>query len=126
MGVCLILCCVSPLHAQNLPGNHSTNLSARSSAKTLQVSRSETHARGEVSNKPPLCTLNDVPRLQSEGTRCATIGSSGRDMLDILRKPTPDRRMAAAQTRGHDYEVKTDSLQNGLLLVASLYREAVK
>jgi len=114
MGVCLILCCVSPLHAQNLPGNHSTNLSARSSAKTLQVSRSEAHAHGEVSDKPPIYTRGDA------------VGSPSRDILDILRKPTPDRRMTAAQTRGQDYEVKADSLQNGLLLVASLYRDAVK
>lgn len=117
MAVCLILCCVSPLHAQNLPGNHSTNLSNRSQFKTEQ-------ATGEVSDKPPVYTRADLPHLESK--RAAAHRNSGRDLLDILRKPTPDRRMAAAETRGQRYEVKSDSLQNGLLLVAAKYREAVK
>lgn len=131
---CLILGCVAPLKAQNLTDNPHSKASGQPLAKALHVPQTSSQpgiyqtppverVRGEVSEKPPVFLAQDVPTLKRKNATRRDARS--RDALDILRRPVPDRRMAA-MTRGQSYEVATDSLQNGLVLVASMYRELGK
>lgn len=123
---CLILGSISPLAAQNL-----------SSIRILQEKRARIaesatlpgsydvpplqRVRGEVSDKPPIFTEQDLPSLQTKIKTARSVHNA--DGFDVLGKPTPQRRMVAAARGQQHYEVAADSLQNGLSLVASLYRE---
>ena len=122
----LILSCITPLAAQNL-----------SSIRILQEKRariadtatppgsydvpSHQRVRGEVSENPPIFTEQDLPSLETKLKTARSVHSA--DGFDVLGKPTPQRRMVAARTGQQRYEVATGSLQNGLSLIASLYRE---
>jgi len=131
---CLILGCMTPLHAQDLTDNPHSEKSGQRPMKALRVPQTSTQAahyevppvervRGEVSEKPPVFVAQDAPSLKRKAT--VRRGGGSRDALDVLRRPAPERRMASA-TRGQSYEVAADSMQNGLALVASLYRELGK
>jgi hypothetical protein len=122
----LILGSISPLAAQNLSSTRILQEKRARIAETATLPDSydvppHQRVRGEVSEKPPIFTEQDLPTLE---TKLKTARSVHRaDGFDVLGKPTPQRRMVAA-TRGQQrYEVAADSLQNGLSLVASLYRE---
>jgi hypothetical protein len=125
----LILGSISPLAAQNL-----------SSIRILQEKRariSETatlpgsydvpplqRVRGEVSEKPPIFTEQDLPTLETKPKTARSIHRA--DGFDVLGNPTTQRRMVAATHGRQRYEVAADSLQSGLSLVSSLYREIGK
>jgi hypothetical protein len=131
---CLMLGCMAALHAQSLPGNHHANPCDELSGTASRVPQSGASAafyevppvervHGAVSEKPPVFTLQDAPSLKL--APAATEGAPRSEVSDILRQPTPYRRMAA-KTRGQYLEAAAGSIQNGLILVASMYRELGK
>jgi len=129
MVVLMMIGCMVPLHGQNLTDNllksgseERAAVPQRAPAGNYQVPPVE-RVRGEVSDKPPVYLSQDAPSLKVKTT--ASRDTAGREALEILRNPAP-RRAMASRTRGERYEVATDSLQNGLQLVASLYRELGK
>jgi hypothetical protein len=123
---CLILGSITPLAAQNLSSSRNLQEKRERIAETATLPGSyelprHERVRGEVSEKPPIFTEQSLPTLEPKLKTARSIHRA--DGFDVLGKPTPQRRMVAA-TRGQQrYEVATDSLQNGLSLVASLYRE---
>lgn len=136
--VCLILGLIAPLSAQNLPGNHSfSKTNFRSGAVQDDAPRignapvpgwhevpDMEKVRGEVSDEPPVFTDQDVASLKERPVRIRPTDSP---LSDILRKPSPYRRLVSNNTkRPQRYEVASNSLQNGLALVSAMYREIGK
>ena len=131
---CLMLGCMAALHAQSLPGNHHAIPLDELSGAVTRVPQSGSLAasyevpsvervRGEVSEKPPVFMVQDVPSLKVAPT--ATDGAPRNEVPDVLRQPSPYRRMAA-KPRGPSFDAAAESIQNGLKLVASMYRELGK
>ena len=128
---CLILGLMAPLSAQNLPGNPSllsrifkpgaahVEVTAPGSYEVPPVEK----VRGEVSDSPPVFTVQDMRTLKARIPENRAADSA--DKLDVLRKPSPFRKLAS-RTRGQRYEVATNSLQDGLAMVSAMYREAGK
>jgi hypothetical protein len=126
---CLILGCVSPLAAQN--SGSSRNIQEKreriSESATPHVSLERPghrEVRGEVSGKPPIYTAKDFPSRETKNRTARSIHKA--DGFDVLGEPTPQRRMVSASRGQQHYEVAANSLQNGLSLVASLYRDLGK
>jgi hypothetical protein len=135
---CLTLGLIAPLSAQNLASTQRpSKISFRSGAAhgdAPRFSGSSTvpgsyevpdmdKVHGEVSDEPPVFRAQDAPSLNEKtgGSRNAETAEN----LDVLRKPSPYRKMAAGK-RPQRYEVASDSLQSGLALISALYREAGK
>ena len=127
--VVLMIGCMAPLHAQNLNDNLITSRSGERGAVALRTPAGEYHlppaerVRGEVTDKPPVYVAQDAPSLKVKTT--ASGETASRKALEILRNPAP-RRAMVSRTRGQRYEVASGSLQSGLQLVASMYRELGK
>ena len=129
---CLILGLIAPLSAQNLPGNPSlfsrifkpgvthVEVTAPGSYEVPPVEK----VRGEVSDNPPVFTVQDMRTLKARVPNSRSAESA--DKLDVLRKPSPYRKLASSRTRGQRYEVAGNSLQDGLAMVSAMYREAGK
>lgn len=135
---CLILGLIAPLSAQNLVSNHKpSKTSFKSGAVPGDAPRfGNTPApgsyevpdmekvRGEVSDEPPVFTDQDAASLKERPVRSRPSDSP---LLDVLRKPSPYRRLVSNTTkRSQRYEVASNSLQNGLALVSAMYREVGK
>ena len=131
---CLSLGCMAALHAQTLPGNHHANpfgeagmVAVRVPPGGAQTASYEVppveRVHGEVSEKPALFAVQDAPSLKV--ALSANGDAPGDDVAPVLRQPSPYRRLAA-KARGSRYEVSADSLQKGLIMVASMYRELGK
>ena len=135
--VCLILGLIAPLSAQNLVSNHKPSKNSfKSGAAQSDAPRfGNTPApgsyevpdmekiHGEVSDEPPVFTDQDAASLKERPVRTRPSDSV---LSDILRKPSPYRRMASNSKRPQRYEVASNSLQNGLALVSAMYREIGK
>jgi len=131
---CLILGSIAPLSAQNLTGIHNpSGINSKSGADaprfanvpvpgSYEVPDME-KVRGEVSDEPPVFTDQDAANLKERAPKVRDADST---VLDILRKPSPYRRIASGKKQPQRYEVATNSLQNGLALVSAMYREAGK
>jgi len=127
----LILGLMAPLSAQNLPGNPSlfsrifkpgaahVEATAPGSYEVPPVEK----VRGEVSDSPPVFTIQDMRTLKVRVPKIRPAESP--DKLDVLRKPSPYRKLGS-QSRGQRYEVATNSLQEGLAMVSAMYREVGK
>lgn len=124
---CLILGLIAPLSAQNLASTQIPFENTRSAAATAIPGSYEVPAvekvHGEVSDEPAIFTDQDARTLSEKPASARHSRESTAD--DVLRKPSPYRKMAASK-RGQHYEVVADSLQTGLALVSALYREAGK
>lgn len=134
---CLILGLIAPLSAQNLFSNHKpSKTSFKSGAVPSDAPRfGNTPApgsyevpdmekvRGEVSDEPPVFTDQDAASLKERPVRSRPSDSP---LLDILRKPSPYRRLVSNNKKPQRYEVASNSLQNGLALVSAMYREVGK
>lgn len=134
---CLVLGLMAPLSAQNLVSNHKpSKTSFKSGAASADAPRfGNTPApgsyevpdmekvRGEVSDAPPVFTDQDAASLKERPVRNRPSDSP---VLDILRKPSPYRRLVSNNKRPQRYEVASNSLQNGLALVSAMYREVGK
>jgi hypothetical protein len=134
---CLILGLIVPLSAQNLVSNHKPSKTSFKSGAvpgdsprfgntpapgSYEVPDME-KVRGEVSDEPPVFTDQDAASLKERPVRSRPSDSL---LLDILRKPSPYRRLASNNKRPQRYEVASNSLQNGLALVSAMYREVGK
>ncbi len=134
---CLILGLIAPLSAQNLVSNHKpSKASFKSGAVPSDAPRfgnapapgsyevpDMEKVRGEVSDEPPVFTDQDAASLKDRPVRSRPSDSP---LLDILRKPSPYRRLASNSKRPQRYEVASNSLQNGLAQVSAMYREVGK
>lgn len=128
---CLILGLMAPLSAQNLPGNPGllsrifkpgathAEVTAPGSYEVPPVEK----VRGEVSDSPPVFTVQDMRTLKARLQASRTADAA--EKADVLRKPSPYRKLAS-RTRGQRYEVAGNSLQDGLAMVSAMYREAGK
>ena len=127
---CLILGLTVTLPAQNPHGNPSllerifkpgtprVEITVPGSYEVPPVEK----VRGEVSDSPPVFTVQDMRTLKVRVPQIRSAEST--DKLDVLRKPSPYRKSATQQPRGQRYEVATNSLPEGLALVSAMYREA--
>jgi hypothetical protein len=134
---CLILGLIAPLSAQNLVSNHKpSKASFKSGAASSDAPRfGNTPApgsyevpdmekvRGEVSDEPPVFTDQDFASLKERPVKSRPSDSP---LFDILRKPSPYRRLVSSTKKPQRYEVASNSLQNGLALVSAMYREVGK
>jgi hypothetical protein len=127
----LILGLMAPLSAQNLPGNPSLfSRIFKPGATQVEVTAPGSYevppvekVRGEVSDSPPVFTVQDMRTLKARLPNHRAAESA--DKLDVLRKPSPYRKLASRK-RGQRYEVASNSLQDGLAMVSAMYREAGK
>jgi hypothetical protein len=122
----LILGCISPLAAQNPGSNRNFEAKRARIVRSAALPNSydvppQQRVQGEVSGKPPVLTEKDLTALETQRKTARSVHRA--DGFDVLGKPTPQRRMVAATPGQQRYEVSVDSLQKGLALVASLYRE---
>lgn len=134
---CLILGLIAPLFAQNLVSNHKPSKASfkpgavpsdaprfgqTPTPGSYEVPDTE-KVRGEVSDEPPVFTDQDAASLKVRPVRSRPLDSP---LLDLLRKPSPYRRLASNTKRPQRYEVASNSLQNGLAQVSAMYREIGK
>lgn len=127
----LILGLMAPLSAQNLSGNPSlfsrifkpgaahVEATAPGSYEVPPVEK----VRGEVSDSPPVFTIQDMRTLKAKLPKAEPVATT--DQNDVLRKSSRLRRMAS-RNQGQRYEVAGNSLQEGLAMVSAMYREAGK
>lgn len=127
----LILGLTVTLPAQNPHGNPSLlNRIFKPGAAAVEITAPGSYevppmekVRGEVSDSPPVFTVQDMRTLKVRVPEIRSAEST--DKLEVLRKPSPYKK-SGSQTRGQRYEVATNSLQEGLALVSAMYREAGK
>jgi len=135
----LILGSLAPLSAQNLVSTSSpSKTTLKASGMPGEAARfAEINAtpgsyelpamekvQGEVTDEPAVFNAQDALNLKDKTGSSTDVESVV--CLDVLRKPSPYRKIMALHPKARRYEVTTDSLQSGLAQISALYRETGK
>ena len=137
----LALSAVTPLIAQNLVGTthafeaglKSDDLDGSSDPRFASMSvpsgRYEVpameKASGSLPDAKPVFASQDALTLNPRVTTAPQNVESVVD-LDVLRSPSPYRKIAVSTGNSQPYEVSPNSLQNGLARISAVYRESGK
>ncbi len=137
----LVLSSIAPLSAQNIGSNPRSSETDTSSAVSLDDSSDVRFAedtvlpgnyevpalkkaQGQISDGKPVYAAQDALTLSTETSGPRNVESVVD--LDVLRNPSPYRKVMVSTNSGAPYEISADSLQNGLALISAVYRETGK
>ena len=81
-------------------------------------------AQGQLSDGKPVYAAQDALTLNTEASSPRNVESVVD--LNVLRQPSPYRRIAVSANGGAPSEMATGNLQNGLALISAVYRESGK
>ncbi|MEO8617138.1 MAG: hypothetical protein ABI600_18515, partial [Luteolibacter sp.] len=131
---------LAPLTAQNLASasrssENSTNAGILDESRNLQFADDSAlpgnyevpavdKAQGQMSDGKPVYAAQDTLTLNTEASSPRNVESVVD--LNVLRHPSPYRRIAVSSRGGAPSEIAADSLQSGLALISAVYRESGK
>ena len=81
-------------------------------------------AQGQISDGKPVYAAQDALTLNTETSSPRNVESVVD--LNVLRHPSPFRRIAVSSHGGASSEISTDNLQSNLALISAVYRESGK
>ncbi len=81
-------------------------------------------AQGRISEGKTVFASQDALTLNTESTAPRNVESVVD--LNVLRNPSPYRKVMVSSTGGAPYQISADSLQTGLALISAVYRETGK
>ena len=140
MVVAALLSCVTPIGAQNI-GSSSSSISSSLKSPGNEDSQNPASADpgpfndfyevaslkkalGELPDGKPAFVTQDALTLNSkEATRSSVEAVAN---LDVLRNPSPYRRVMVSTEGKMPYEVSTNGLETGLAMISAVYRKTGK
>jgi len=81
-------------------------------------------AQGQISEGKSVFAAQDALTLNIESTASRNVEAVVD--LNVLRNPSPYRKVMVSTSGGAPYEISADSLQTGLALISAVYRETGK
>lgn len=122
----LILGTVAPLSAQNLVSSLDLSESRLKQEASIPPGTCDVpsleRVRGEASNDTSVIASQDVATLNIKPSGETKVNEVVD--LDILRQPSPYRKVLVSAHTGQPYEVDSNSLQAGLAEISAVYRES--